>query len=178
MATAKPKLADFKRFLAEMTEEELRAEMLKLFSKLDQVQGFYAQELMSESGRKAMLDEYKKKIYSQYWTRTGNPRSVSNAEVRKIIGEFEKVSVFPTEMIDLLLYRVETMTDWASQFGGAPDADYNASSTSFEKALKLMEKNKLEAYFKDRCNSLFLTDNLDYWYIEDLESLYETYFPE
>jgi hypothetical protein len=133
---------------------------------------------MGESDRKAMLDEYKKKIYSQYWTRTGNPRSVSNAEVRKIIGEFEKVSVFPSEMIDLLLFRVETMTDWASQFGGAPDADYNASSTSFEKALKLMEKNKLHDHFKDCCVALFQADNLDYWYIEDLESLYESYFPQ
>jgi Family of unknown function (DUF6155) len=175
---AKPKLTDFKRFLAEMTEDELRAELLKLFSKLDQVQGFYAQELMSDSDRKSVLEEYKKKVYNQYWTRTGNPRSVSNAEVRKIIGEFEKVSVFPSEMIDLLLHRVETMTDWASQFGGAPDADYNASSTSFEKALKLMEKNKLEAYFKVRCVALFEADNLDYWYIEDLESLYESYFPQ
>jgi hypothetical protein len=46
---AKPKLTDFKRFLAEMTQEELRAEMLKLFSKLDQVQAFYAQELMSDT---------------------------------------------------------------------------------------------------------------------------------
>jgi hypothetical protein len=175
---AKPKLTDFKRFLAEMTQEELRSEMLKLFSKLDQVQAFYAQELMSDTDRKSMLEEYKKKVYNQYWTRTGNPRSPSNAEVRKIIGDFEKVSVFPTELIDLLLYRVELVTESAEQFGGAADADYNASSSSFEKALKLMEKNKLGAYFKDRCTELFKADNLDHWYIEDLEGLYESYFPE
>lgn len=159
---AKPKLTDFKRFLAEMTEEELRAEMLKLFSKFDQVQGFYAQELMSDSGRKAMLEEYKKKIYNQYWTRTGNPRSVNNAEVQKIIGEFEKVAVFPIEVIDLLLYHVETITDLANEFGGAPEANYKASSTSFEKALKLMAENKLEAHFKDRCGEIFEASNLDY----------------
>ena len=125
-----------------------------------------------------MLEDYKKKVYNQYWTRTGNPRNPSNAEVRKIIGDFEKVSVFPSEVIELLLFRVETLTDFASQFGGVADADYNASSTSFEKALKLMEKNKLDTHFKDRCTALFEADNLDYWYIEDLKSLYEGYFPK
>jgi hypothetical protein len=175
---AKPKLTDFKRFLAEMTQEELRAEMLKLFSKLDQVQAFYAQELMSDSDRKSMLEEYKKKVYNQYWTRTGNPRIVSNAEVRKIIGDFEKVSVFPSELIDLLLYRVELVTESASQFGGGPDADYKAAASTFEKALKLMEKNKLDTHFKKRCTTLLETGNLDYWYLEHLEGLYESYFPE
>jgi Family of unknown function (DUF6155) len=175
---AKPKLADFKRFLVEMKEEELRAEMLKLFSKLDQVQSFYAQELMSDSDRKSVLEDYKKKVYNQYWTRTGNPRRPSNAEVRKILGEFEKVSIFPVELIDLLLHRVEIVTESASQLGGAADADYNASSSSFEKALKLMDKNKLHDHFKDRCVALFKANNLDYWYIEDLEGLYATYFPD
>ena len=42
----KPKLSDFKKLLAEMTEEELRTELLKLFSKLEQVQIFYAQDLI------------------------------------------------------------------------------------------------------------------------------------
>ena len=174
---AKPKLTDFKRFLAAMTEEELRAEMLKLFSKLEQVQAFYAQELMSDSDRKGILEDYKKKIYNQYWTRGGNPRRVSNAEIRKIIGEFEKVAVFPVEIIDLLLNRVEILTHWASQFGGAPDADYNAASNSFEKALKLMENNKLHTHFEQRCLELFKAHNLDYWYIENLESTYDSYFP-
>ncbi len=173
---AKPKLTDFKRFLAEMTQEELRAEMLKLFSKLDQVQAFYAQELMSDKDRKSMLEEYKKKVENQYWTRGGNPRIPSNAEIRKIIGDFEKISVFPTELIDLLLYRVELVTRSASQFGGAPEADYKSSLSTFDKALKLMEKHTLESYFKDRCKALCKEGNLDYWYVEELDSLYARYF--
>jgi Family of unknown function (DUF6155) len=174
---AKPKLTDFKRFLAAMTEEELRAEMLKLFSKLDQVQAFYAQELMSDSDRKSILEAYKKKVFDQYWTRGGNPRNGNNAAARKTIGEFEKIAVFPVEVIDLLLSHAEVITDKASQFGGGPDADYNAAVTSFEKAMKLMETNKLNAHFEQRCLQLFKADNLDYWHIENLEETYYSYFP-
>ena len=60
----KPKLSDFKKLLAEMTVEELRAELLKLFQKLEQVQMFYAQDLLSKEDRQKLLDEAKKKIYS------------------------------------------------------------------------------------------------------------------
>ncbi len=169
----KPKLSDFKKLLAEMTEEELRAELLKLFNKLEQVQMFYAQDLMTKEDRQKILEECKTKIYKKFWTPSGNPRNVSNADIRKIITDFEKISAFPHEVVDLILYRVETATSFASQFGGMPDADYNASSTAFEKALKLIVKHKLMDYFDDRCKALFRYSNLDYWYIEELKTLFE-----
>lgn len=173
---AKPKLNEFKKYIDSLDESSLRAELLKLFGKLPQVQAFYAQELLSEAERKAMLDEYKKKIHNQFWTRGGNPRSPSNAEIKKLIGEFEKVSVFPHELIDLLLYRVETATAFANEFGGMPDADYNAAYNAFAKALKLMKSENLHTHFKARCEALFLADNLDYWYIEDLQDAYRELF--
>ena len=170
----KPKLSDFKKLLAEMTEEELRTELLKLFNKLEQVQMFYAQDLMSKDDRQKILEECKTKIYKKFWTTSGNPRNnISNADIRKIITDFEKISAFPHEVVDLILYRVETATDFASQFGGMPDADYNASTTAFEKAIKLIVKHKLIDYFNDRCKALFRYRNLDYWYIEELETLFE-----
>jgi Family of unknown function (DUF6155) len=170
----KPKLSDFKKLLAEMTEEELRAELLKLFNKLEQVQMFYAQDLMGKEDRQKILEECKSKIYKKFWISSGNPRNnVSNADIRKIITDFEKISAFPHEVVDLILYRVETASHFANQFGGMPAADYNASTTAFEKALKLMVKHKLMDYFKDRCKALLHYRNLDYYYIEELESLLE-----
>ncbi len=170
---AKPKLSDFKKYLGEMTEAELREELLKLFGKLTQVQEFYAQELMSESERKAMLDDYKKKIYGYFYTRTGNPRIPNNAEIRKLITAFEKVAVFPHEVIDLLLYRVEVATDFASEFGGMPETSYNAAYSAFESAMKMAKAQKLEGFVRLRCQKLFKTGNMDMWYIEWLEQCFE-----
>lgn len=176
---AKPKLSEFKKYLDTLNEQELRAELQKLFSKLPQVQEFYAQELLSDSERKAMLEDYKKKIYSQFWTRTGNPRTdVSNAKIRQYISSFEKVSVFPSEVVDLLLYRVEVATEFANEFGGMPDADYNAASNAFDKAMKLIKEHKLIAYFRERCKALFQYKNLDYWYTENLMESFEEHTGE
>ena len=103
---------------------------------------------------------------------------MSNADIRKIITDFEKISAFPHEVVDLLLYRVNTATDFAHQFGDMPDGDYNASSTAYDKAMKLIQKHKLEAYFKEKAEDILQYDNLDYWYIEQMEDMYEECFGE
>jgi hypothetical protein len=173
---SKPKLTDFKKYVANLNEAGLREELFKLFGKLPQVQEFYAQELMSDAERKAMLEEYKKKVQNQFWTRTGNPRNPSNAELRTLLTNFQKVSVFPTEVIDLFLYRVEMATEFANDFGGMSDADYNASITAFKKAIEMMVEHKLGEQFRSRCEALFRLDNLDYWYTESLEELFNEHF--
>jgi len=170
---AKPKLRDFKKYLSSLNEAELREELQKLFNKLPQVQEFYAQELMSESERKLMLDEYKKKIYVQFWTRGGNPRVANNVEVRKVISAFEKVSVFSHELVDLLLYHTETITKQADQFGDTQVSSYKASFRSFEKAIELMVKHKLEDLFRARCEELLFFNNLDYAYMDGLKLVFE-----
>lgn len=96
---SKPKLSDFKKFLAELSHEELKAEMLKVFQKLSQVQDFYAQELLSETDRRKMLEEYKKKIYKEFWTPSGNYKNTSNSKVRTMISDFEKVCVSQSELV-------------------------------------------------------------------------------
>lgn len=169
---AKSKLTELKKYLAELDEEELRKELLKLFNKLPQVQEYYAQELMGEKERKAVLDSYKKKIYTQFWTRGGMPKNPSNAEIRRIIGDFEKISVFSHELADLLIYRVEVATEFADSFGGLPESDYKPAVNAFEKALKIIAENRLESYFKARCEKLFQYRNLDWWYIESLMDIY------
>ena len=174
---AKLKQTDFKKFIAQMTADEMRNELLTLFGKLPQVHDYYAQELMKPEDRKSVLEDYKKKVYSQFWTRGGNPRNTSNAEVRKIITEFEKVSVMPKEVVELLLFRVDTALDQANQFGGLPEGDYSAALNAYIKALKIITKEKLEKYFKAECKEISRDrGNMDYWIIEQMDEMNEEYF--
>ena len=172
---AKIKLTDFKKFIGQMSDDERREELLILFTKIQQVHDYYAQELMSPDDRKKVLDDYKKKVYKEFWTRTDNPRVASNANVRKIITDFEKISVIPKEIVELLLYRVEIPLSQASEFGGGPEANFNAAMTAYEKALKIIVKEKLEDYFKDECLELSDNEDWEYWVLEQMAMLNETY---
>lgn len=170
---AKSKLNEFKKLINEMDEKALREELLKLYNKLPLVKDFYNQDLMTEEERQVVLKTYKEKIHKQFWTSRGNPKDYpNNAQIRALIAEYEKISVFPYDVIDLLIYRVEVLTDYANQFGGTLDADYNASITAFKKAMKLINEHNLKSYFIERCQKIFAHDNLDYWYIYKLEALF------
>lgn len=171
---AKSKISDLKKILDEMSVDELKQEILKLYNKLPQVKDFYNQDLMTEEERQIVLKQYKDKVYKQFWTSGGNPKGmVNNTIIKGIIADYEKIALFPYDVVDLLIYRVEVATDLADQFGGMPESNYNASITAFKKAMKLVRDNNLLSHFESRCKQTFKAGNLDYWYIEELEWLFE-----
>jgi hypothetical protein len=172
---AKSKLTDLKKLIAEMTEDELRLEIIKLYTKLPQVKDFYNQDLMTEEERQEVLKGYKDKIYKQFWTSGGKAHGmVNNTTVKGIISEYEKIAVFTYDVVDLLIYRVEVATDLANQYGGMQESNYNAAVTAFKKAMNLIKEHGLMSHFKLRCEGLINSKNIDYWYIEQLELLYES----
>jgi hypothetical protein len=68
---------------------------------------------------------------------------------------------------------VEVATDLANQFGGMPESNYNASITAFKKVMKMIKDNNLMSHFEDRCKKMLKANNADYWYIEQLEWLFQ-----
>jgi hypothetical protein len=170
---AKSKISDLKKILDEMSEDELKQEILKLYNKLPQVKDFYNQDLMTEEERQEVLNKYKAKIFSEFWTSKGNPKGmINNTSIKSIVVDYEKICLFTFDLIDLLIYRVEITTEYAEQFGGMAEPNYNASITTFKKAIKLIHEHNYLTYFETRCKKIFKATNLDYWYIDQLEHLF------
>lgn len=174
---AKINIASFRKHISKLDEEKLRLELEKLYLNVSQVRTFYSKGEETPTKKEpnpAHIEAYKKKIYAQFWTPKGNPKtSPSNANIRKYISEFEKLDFAPKVVIELILYRVEVATDYANRFGGMSDACYNASSNAFEKAVKLIDKHNLREAFQSQYEKLIRHDNLDGWYINDLENVWE-----
>lgn len=170
---AKSKISDLKKILDEMSEDELKQEIFKLYNKLPQVKDFYNQDLMTEEERQEVLGKYKEKIYKEFWTSKGNPKGmINNSTIKNIISEYEKIVLFSFDLVELLIYRVEISTEYAEQFGGMSESNYNTTITTFKKAMKLIEENNYRSYFEDRIKKILKAGNLDYWYIEQLEHLF------
>lgn len=171
---AKSKISDLKKILEEMTLDELKQEILKLYNKLPQVKDFYNQDLMTEEERQEMLGKYKEKIYKEFWTPKGNPKGmINNSTIKTIISDYEKICLFAFDLVDLLLYRVEITTEYAEQFGGTAESNYNSSITAFKKAMKIIQENSFLPHFEKQIKIIFKASNLDYWYINQLEHLFD-----
>jgi Family of unknown function (DUF6155) len=170
---AKSKITDLKKILEEMTQDELKLEILKLYNKLPQVKDFYNQDLMTEEERQEVLKKYKEKIYREFWTSKGKPKGmVNNSTIKNIISDYEKICLFAFDLVDLLIYRVEITTEYAEQFGGMAESNYNSAITTFKKAMKIIQENNFLSHFENRCKIILKAGNLDYWYIEQLEHLF------
>jgi hypothetical protein len=79
-------------------------------------------------------------------------------------------------VVELLLYRVDLTLDQANKFGGLPDGDYNAALNAYEKALKIITKEKLETYFEVECQEMGRDrGNMDYWPLEHIRELNTEY---
>ncbi len=170
---AKSKISDLKNILDEMSEEELKQEILKLYNKLPQVKDFYNQDLMTEEERQGVLEKYKQKIYQEFWISKGNPKGmVNNSAIKNIISDYEKICLFQYDLVDLLIYRAEIGTEYAEQFGGMAESNYNSSITTFKKAMKIIQENNFLAHFQQRIKILLKASNLDHWYTDQLEHLF------
>lgn len=137
-----------KKHLQSLTQEDLVEEILKLAKRFKDVKAYYDMDLGGEARQKAILDDYKKKLDKDFVPRDGHP---SISKQRSLISEFKKISVFPYDVIDLLLYRVECGVDFTNSYGDMWEGYYDSIAGSYEEALKLIQKNGLKSHFLNRC---------------------------
>ncbi len=142
---------ELSKFLKQSSKAELEKEVKKLYDKFSEVKKFYEIEFTTDTTK--IVKEYKKKLYKAYFTTRGAPGKGSSNTSRKIITDFKKISIFPKDVIELLLYRVELMMDFAS-YGDLNEAFYNSLTRSFDEACQLIAGERLEEVFKNKCERL------------------------
>ncbi len=142
---------ELRKYLKELTKEELIKEVEKLYQKFQPVQQFYSLELGNDS--KELLEHYKKRLAKIFYPK-GNYLNPSMSEANKVIKEFSKISVHVVDTIDLMLYKAELsiklLEEWGLEFTGV----VNSFISEYDKIIDLIRKNNLEEYFRNRCENI------------------------
>jgi Family of unknown function (DUF6155) len=167
----------FEKHIAQLTPEELAAELGKLFKKFKDVQHYYQMEFGEKEGRSGVLAEYKKAIKGQFYSVSGNPKNPKAAQLRKLLADFKNVAVFQTDLVDLVLYRVECAVDFTNDFGDINSVFYESAENAFAQATKIIEAEKLQAQFRERCQQVVLnTAGMGWGFHDSLYGIYEDCF--
>ncbi len=165
---------ELKKFLNELSKEELVKEVEKLYSKFSQVKTFYDVDLSGDTY--ALLETAKSKIKNEYFPARGHPKARSG-EVKKIIDEFAKISIHPKDVIELYLFRFDMAVMFTNEYGDIDEPFYDSAYNAFAKALKLIEKHDYQNEFKMKCweivNSL---KPIGWGFSDGVDELYYTYF--
>jgi len=165
---------DLTKFLVDLTKEELEKEVEKLYVKFKEVKTYYDIELSGDTS--AIVNEIKAKIKKEYNPDKGYGKGRA-AVVKKIIDDFAKISVFPIDLIDIILYRVEMVMTYIRVVWDVEVATYTSAENAFERALKLIEKHQLYDNFQPRCNEILaFTGKLDWGFSSNMNYLYKKHY--
>lgn len=169
--------ASFIKFLESLSEEDLRNEMLTLFSNHKEVKAYYAMELGQEKDRERLFAKAKKDIKAKYATRSyRRPKRPRVAKIKAILSHVEKISVFKEEMADLYLYNCECALDFIEEYHFHSDPLYNNIFRSFKQACALIVAAIAEDEYKERCQQIVDRGYNIYEYLgEPLSEIFHDY---
>jgi len=165
---------ELKKFLNDLSKDELIKEFERLYSKFAQVKTYYDVELSGDTS--SLLDEAKRKIENEYFPLRGFGKARSG-EVKKIIDEFSKISIYPKDVIELYLFRFQMAVRFTKSFGDIDEPFYNSAYNAFAKALKLIEQHGYENEFKVRCEEILEElGDIGWGFSDGVQSLFYNYF--
>ena len=166
----------FTKYINNLSKKELIIELDKLYSKFKNVQDYYSMELTEDTS--AILNKYKEVLKKEYFPNSKFGIGEGRASVaRKLISEFSKIKIFESDLIDLMLYRIELCVEYAKSIGDVNEQFYVSAENAFVAVVKLIGKNKLQSQFIDRCKQILNeTENTGWSFNEVIENIYDEYF--
>ena len=169
--------AKFKKHLSELNHEELKHELLNLYTQIEDVRKYYAMELGSEKDRTRIFDKAKKEIEAKYTTKSyRKPRRPRIQKVNAILSRMSKSSVFEHELIDLYLFDIEKAMIFSIKYHFYSHVLGNHLVKTFEKTLQMIRRAHVWDLFDERCR-LVISRSEDipeiHWAIVDLYQQYK-----
>jgi hypothetical protein len=162
--------SNFTKFIDSLSDEELREEMDKLFTKYKSIKEYYTMELGSEDDRKKLLDKAKngiRKLYEKFRTRS------RLTKVNNILKDMSAISIFDHELADVYITHVEAATNHLNYFGWARDADYNHLEKSFFRAVDLVTSSQSQDQLGGRLKDILKKLQKYTYFVDELEIYYD-----
>lgn len=167
---------EFTKYIKSLDEKERYEELMKLYTKFPEIKKYYEMELSPNTDK--IVNQYKAKIKKEYFKPSGNYGRAKSGVTRKLINEFKKISIYPSDVIELWVFRTEMMVKYVVQRNYYSETFFKSVATSFETSCKLIVKEKMETNFQNRCYKIVEVSN-DFWGLsEEIQWIYEQYFGE
>lgn len=148
---------DLKKYLNELTKEQLEEQILELYEKFSPVKIYY--DFVFNPKEESLLKECKLKISNEYFPiQTKGKRKkpkMRRSVAQKYIKHFISLGVDPFIVADVMLYNVEIAQTFSAENMIKQELFYKSMFNSFEQALKFIISNGIIADFKSRLMAIY-----------------------
>ncbi|WP_431241578.1 DUF6155 family protein [Flavobacterium sp. P21] len=150
---------DLKKYLAELTKEQLEEQLIELYEKFSPVKVYY--DFVFNPKEDKLLQESKVKISHEYFPikKPGakwRPKAKMRRSVaQKIIKHFISLGVDSFIIADLMLYNIEIAQTYSSQNLIKQELFYKSMFNSFEQAINFLISNNILFDYKARIHAIY-----------------------
>ena len=168
---------EFNKFLKSLSEAELKAELVMLYSKVSAVKEHYTMELGDEKARKKVYDKAKKDLTNLYYIRGIARKRPRIQKCKSLLKTMEVNAVFAHESVDLYLFVTELSLEYLGKRSRTTQAVYNQCIESYRKATSLIAQYDYQDDFLLRCKSCCKKSLKFYSLSDEISDLFLVCYP-
>lgn len=150
---------DLKKYLGELTKEQLEEQLIELYEKFAPVKTYY--DFVFNPKEDKLLQEAKVKISHEYFpikkpgARWRPKAKMRRSVAQKLIKHFIMLGVDSYVVADIMLYNIEIAQTYSSQNLIKQELFYKSIFNSFEQVINFVITNGILSDFKSRIESIF-----------------------
>ncbi len=153
---------ELKKYLHDLSKEQLEEQIIDLYARFKEVKVFY--DFVFNPQEDKLLDECKFKISKEYFPVNGRRAKARRSVAQNYIKHFKQLGADPTMIADIMLYNIEIVQTYSGEKEIKQDAFYKSMLKSFEEAVEFITENCLQIEFKNRLQSIVDEVNSQRWF--------------
>jgi hypothetical protein len=143
---------DLKKYLGELTKEQLEEQIIELYHKFSDVKTYY--DFVFNPNEHKLVQEAKFKISNEYFPIRGKRPKMRRSVAQKFIKQFTKLGVDAFIIADLMLYNLEIVQTYSSEKIIKNETFYKSMLISFQQAIAFLIENGILQDFKSRAEAI------------------------
>ncbi len=141
-----------RKHLQGLDREALQDELERLAERFPQVKKFLLADLSGDTA--AIVAAARIQLERCFKTSTGKWRRARSSKLNSILREFETISVFEEDVLDLLVYRLALTAPWLNEFRPPASPLIQSSIRTFERACELARSLQVKEKYGPQLRAL------------------------
>ncbi len=141
-----------KKYVRELSKEQLEEQVLELYTRLKEVKIFY--DFVFNPNENKRIEECKFKIKNEYFPVSGRKPKKRRSVAQKYIRTFIKLGMETNLIADLMLYNIEVAQQYSAENFVRQEAFFTSMLRSFQEAIDYISQSGLRANFETRIDEI------------------------
>lgn len=143
---------DLKKYLTDLSKEQIQEQFLELYSKFPDVKTYY--DFVFNPNEEKLLREAKIKISNEYFPIKTKRAKMRRSTSQKIIKHFISLGVDPYVIADVMLYNIEIAQVFSEKYRNINEAFHKSFLNSFSQSVSFMMEKGILDEFKIRLKQI------------------------